>query len=103
MSASPARRAIALIAFSLAVGCYDRPNAAPSSDRQPDASGNVAGANAPRTDTSATALATAADTAPLPAGELPKRSHRDSVALASMTKPDSVLDRKWPVKMPPPK
>jgi hypothetical protein len=31
-------------------------------------------------------------------GELPKRSRRDSVALASMTKPDSVLDAKWPVK-----
>jgi hypothetical protein len=39
---------------------------------------------------------------PLPVSELPKRSRRDSVALASMTKPDSVLDRKWPVKMPPP-
>ena len=31
-------------------------------------------------------------------GELPKRSRRDSVALASMTKPDSALDSKWPVK-----
>jgi hypothetical protein len=40
--------------------------------------------------------------AALPAGALPKRSHRDSVALASMTKPDSVLDRKWPVNMPAP-
>ena len=38
----------------------------------------------------------------LPATELPKRNRRDSVALASMTKPDSVLDRKWPVKMPAP-
>jgi len=35
-------------------------------------------------------------------GELPKRSRRDSVALASMTKPDSVLDSKWPVKGPAP-
>jgi hypothetical protein len=33
-------------------------------------------------------------------GELPKRSRRDSVALASMTKPDSALDAKWPVKGP---
>ena len=33
-------------------------------------------------------------------GELPKRPRRDSVALASMTKPDSVLDAKWPVKGP---
>jgi hypothetical protein len=39
---------------------------------------------------------------PLPTSELPKRSRRDSVALASMTKPDSVLDKKWPVKMPAP-
>ena len=36
-------------------------------------------------------------------GELPKRTHRDSVALASMTsKKDSVNDAKWPVKMPAP-
>lgn len=38
----------------------------------------------------------------LPDSELPKRSRRDSVALASMTKPDSNLDKLWPVKMPPP-
>jgi hypothetical protein len=36
-------------------------------------------------------------------GEFPKRSHQDSVALASMTsKRDSALDKLWPVKMPPP-
>jgi hypothetical protein len=35
-------------------------------------------------------------------GELPKRSRRDSVALASMTKPDSALDSRWPVKLPAP-
>ena len=35
-------------------------------------------------------------------GVLPKRDRRDSVALASMTKPDSALDAKWPVKMPEP-
>jgi hypothetical protein len=39
---------------------------------------------------------------PLPDSELPKRSRRDSVALASMTKPDSNLDKLWPVKMPDP-
>ncbi|HET9012410.1 MAG TPA: hypothetical protein VFN38_11385, partial [Gemmatimonadaceae bacterium] len=38
----------------------------------------------------------------LPDSELPKRPRRDSVALASMTKPDSTLDKLWPVKMPPP-
>jgi hypothetical protein len=36
-------------------------------------------------------------------GEFPKRSHQDSVALASMTsKRDSSLDKLWPVKMPAP-
>ena len=40
--------------------------------------------------------------ATLPAGESAKRTHRDSIALASMTKADSLLDRKWPVKMPAP-
>ena len=39
---------------------------------------------------------------PLPTGVLPKRPRRDSVALESMTKPDSVLDKLWPVKMPAP-
>jgi hypothetical protein len=39
---------------------------------------------------------------PLPDSEMPKRSRRDSVALASMTKPDSNLDKLWPVKMPAP-
>jgi hypothetical protein len=39
---------------------------------------------------------------PLPSSEMPKRSRRDSVALASMTKPDSNLDKLWPVKMPAP-
>ena len=38
----------------------------------------------------------------LPDSELPKRPRRDSVALASMTKPDSNLDKLWPVKMPAP-
>ncbi|MEP6991969.1 MAG: hypothetical protein ABJA80_13640 [bacterium] len=38
----------------------------------------------------------------LPAGVLPKRSRQDSVALASMTKPEPKLDALWPVKMPEP-
>ncbi|HEY5439979.1 MAG TPA: hypothetical protein VIJ90_01730 [Gemmatimonadaceae bacterium] len=66
----------------------------------PTPAGAPAAAAAP---SPAGAQATAPSTdAVLPAGELPKRSHRDSVALASMTKPDSALDRKWPVKMPEP-
>jgi hypothetical protein len=32
------------------------------------------------------------------AGPLPQRARHDSVALASMTKPDSALDKLWPVK-----
>jgi hypothetical protein len=40
--------------------------------------------------------------APQTFGVLPKRDRRDSVALASMTRPDSALDSKWPVKMPEP-
>ncbi|MDB4885523.1 MAG: putative lipoprotein [Gemmatimonadetes bacterium] len=32
------------------------------------------------------------------AGPLPQRARHDSVALASMTKPDSTLDKLWPVK-----
>ena len=107
MFASPARRAIVLVALSVATACYDRPNAAPSADQQPAAGGEVPGADARRADSAApaSASATAKDSAALaaPVGELPKRSHRDSVALASMTKPDSALDAKWPVKMPPPR
>ena len=40
--------------------------------------------------------------ADLPLGVLPKRPRQDSVALASMTKGDSALDKLWPVKMPAP-
>ena len=65
--------------------------------------GKPAGATAASASTPASAATTApAQDAALPASELPKRARRDSVALASMTKPDSVLDRKWPVKMPEP-
>ena len=110
--------ALAILAFLLG-GCADK-NVPAASGTQ---GGRAAAAGEVATDTvttSATASparapATVASTSPadakgsapstdadLPAGELPKRSHRDSVALASMTKADSVLDRKWPVKMPAP-
>ena len=114
MFALPARRAVAFVVLSVACACYDRPNAAPSSDQLPVANGEDSSADAKRDDgvtrTSVTdsAASTSPDggarPAPLPAsgGEVPKRSRRDSVALASMTKPDSVLDRLWPVKMPRP-
>jgi hypothetical protein len=52
--------------------------------------------------TTTVSAAAVADTAtiPAPTGPLPKRSRRDSVALASMTKMDSELDKLWPVKGP---
>jgi hypothetical protein len=62
-----------------------------------DTAGRVAGAGAP-----AASQRVSKGDEPLPDSELPKRSRRDSVALASMTKPDSVLDKLWPVKMPDP-
>jgi hypothetical protein len=112
MIALQARRAAAIAVLSVACACYDRPNAAPSSDQRPAAGTDARGADSGREDGSAAARAAtdavapgaAARSAPLaePVGEVPRRSRRDSVALASMTKPDSVLDKKWPVKMPRP-
>jgi hypothetical protein len=49
-----------------------------------------------------TVLSPSRDAQPATFGVLPNRDRRDSVALASMTKPDSVLDARWPVKMPEP-
>jgi hypothetical protein len=102
-----ARHAISLLMLGVAA-CYDRPNPALSSDKAvhstaPDSSHKVVAAGV----TAVTAEAAArkgAESDPNAKEEpaLPKRDHRDSVALASMTKPDSVLDRKWPVKMPEP-
>jgi hypothetical protein len=90
-------------ALSLSAGCYDRPNAAPSADQPLSAAGEVTADSAPRSDVAgAPAPAAARDTIRRAEGPLPKRSRRDSVALASMTKSDTVLDRKWPVKMPAP-
>jgi hypothetical protein len=109
----PVHLAASLLVFG-AAACYDRPNAAPSSDGQ--ATGGVqrdsthGGAasestkSAGVTAVTAAAAAKSSDAARTTAAEaaLPKRSRRDSVALASMTKPDSLLDRNWPVKMPEP-
>jgi hypothetical protein len=109
----PVHLAASLLVFG-AAACYDRPNAAPSSDGQ--ATGGVqrdsthGGAasestkSAGVTAVTAAAAAKSSDAARTTAAEaaLPKRSRRDSVALASMTKPDSLRDRNWPVKMPEP-
>jgi hypothetical protein len=63
--------------------------AASAADRDPAADQSQQGTS------SQSAIAAAA-----PSGPLPKRSRRDSVALASMTKNDSALDKLWPVKGP---
>ena len=99
----PARRAFILVALSVAAACYDRPNAAPAADAQQPGSDSTAAGDQRADGARSTAASASATDAAIPAGEVPKRTHRDSVALASMTKPDSVLDAKWPVKMPPPR
>ena len=99
------RHAISLLLLAVAA-CYDRPNAALSSDKAvrdaaPDSSHHVVPAGV--TGVTAEAAAKKGHDADPNAKEepaLPNRNRRDSVALASMTKPDSVLDRKWRVKMP---
>jgi len=100
MNLSPARRALVIAAVFGAAACYDRPNAAPSADPQSDTAGETRSDR--RKDSSATSSASTNEAAPAPEGEVPKRSHRDSVALASMTRPKWMPDRKWPVKMPAP-
>ena len=101
-----ARHTTALLILA-AAACYDRPNGALSADKQ--AVGRKAASDSSHHAATAGVTAVTADAAAkntsdhdLPNTEPPKRNRRDSVALASMTKPDSVLDRKWPVKMPEP-
>ena len=84
----------ARVAASGARGDSARPGAAPTT-----ASATTPGSTAAA---APTAQPVSSGNEPLPAGVLPKRSRRDSVALASMTKQDTVLDKLWPVKMPPP-
>ncbi len=93
------------------VGCADKnvPPAAAAVGGGNVASGEV-GLDAAATQSRATSGAGhSSDTgsarsrdAQLPVRNVPKRSHQDSVALASMSRPDSALDRLWPVKMPEP-
>ena len=99
MNLLPPRRALVVTAVFCAVACHDRPNAAPAAEQELNAAGE--GATTSRGD-SARATTATNEAARAAEGEVPNRSHRDSVALASMTRPDSVLDRKWPVKMPAP-
>jgi hypothetical protein len=109
MSRFTVNRALPAFLFSIVstAACQDRAGSdAPIP--QGTASGEVAADSARRQSIPVGVHEVTASTAasqPAPTGEviLPKRSHRDSVALASMTsKRDSALDRKWPVKMPAP-
>ncbi|MDB4881881.1 MAG: hypothetical protein JWL95_647 [Gemmatimonadetes bacterium] len=97
---------LALLALTFASACYDRPAAADAASKQAAARGDVSTTSVDTAGLPAGVRAVSApgDTtrAASAAGPLPKRPKHDSLALASMTKPDSVLDKRWPVKMPPP-
>ncbi|MEO8335812.1 MAG: hypothetical protein ABI664_12620 [bacterium] len=99
------------IALVLSSGCADKnvPPADATPGGRSTASGDVSTdsgvVNAPLTASGAVAVTSVSvggvkDTSAV-IGVVPNRPRRDSVALASMTKPDSALDAKWPVKGPP--
>jgi len=95
-----------LVLLSVAGACADnapKPRGAGTETRSAAARDTTAAAPAPepRPPLSKVLPASRAD-APPTFGELPKRNRRDSVALASMTRPDSALDSRWPVKIPEP-
>ena len=111
--ARPAIVAAVALSSGLLMGCADKaPNASRAAAKTGVVSAGDVGDTAASRQRAGAANVAAADgsgapaageqNATLPASEVPKRSHRDSVALASMTKPDSSLDRKWPVRMPAP-
>ena len=100
-----------VMGFLSSAACQDKRPETASNSPTPDAAGGEVtsdSTHAARKSAGATGATTTQTAGPLPAdaplppSELPKRNHRDSVALASMTKPDSVLDKLWPVKMPTP-
>jgi hypothetical protein len=114
-SASLRAYSVGAAAVVLFTGCADKnvpPASATQGGRRVSATGEVSTdsgpVNATTTSTAITPAAAAAAASPKPRDTtatpaiLPKRSRRDSVALASMTKPDSVLDSRWPVKLPAP-
>ncbi|MEP6999240.1 MAG: hypothetical protein ABI969_02095 [bacterium] len=119
-SISSSCAAIAVLVVSASVGgCADKnvPPASATAGGRTTSSGEVTGdssakaaaapaptpaAPAATSPVNAPSVAAAKDTSLPPGIGVTKRSHRDSVALASMTKRDSVLDVKWPVKGPEP-
>jgi hypothetical protein len=98
-----ARSSLAIAMVAVISACSSKESGADSSK---SSTGTAAGDSTRRAAAPATAPAAqqpvSAGNEPLPSAVLPKRSRRDSVALASMTKQDSVLDKLWPVKMPAP-
>jgi hypothetical protein len=113
LSSLARRRALPQLAIALLAVVSACSSKGSGTDSATAAAGTVAGDSARRAGTPAAVPGTTPATTtaaqqpvsngdePLPVGILPKRPRRDSVALASMTKPDS-LDKLWPVKMPPP-
>ncbi|MEO8562422.1 MAG: hypothetical protein ABI601_10130 [bacterium] len=107
MSCFAARHALSLILFSVSTfsACVDRPSSAAASNHEVAVTGD-AGSSTRVVPGPAGVIAVTAESAAKVKETVgappPKRSRRDSVALASMTKPDSILDGRWPVKMPPP-
>jgi hypothetical protein len=104
MSRSPARHARHFLLAMLALAaCFDRRSTATTKSEVEIAADSTSAPKAaqPSRVVPVTAAALAASMAPVGPPRV-GRTRRDSVALASMTKPDSVLDRLWPVKMPPP-
>ena len=90
----------------LATACHDGPGTMDAASKQPasvpdaSASASVITQGLPP---GVHAVTAGGDTTHVAAeAPLPKRPRKDSVALASMTKQDSALDAKWPVKMPEP-
>jgi hypothetical protein len=93
---------VTAVLLSGASACQDKSRGADASAQAPTPEGVGAVAQSSQSRAAPARAVPHPDSVALPPSELPKRSHRDSVALASMTKGDSVLDRKWPVKMAPP-
>src|SRR6476660_6244795 len=99
----PSAHHVTTLLMLAVAACYDRPDAALSSDK---AVTKAATPDSSRHATSPGVTAVTADAAtknkakPEPAP--PGRNHRDTAAVACMPKPDSVLDRKSPLKLPKP-
>src|SRR5258705_5742077 len=108
MTRPPALPLLTIAAFAALAACSSGGAAGDSASLKGRAAGGeVTGDSAKRAATASAAMPAAPQRhstgdEPLPDAELPKRSRRDSVALASMTRPDSNLDKLWPVRMPAP-